>query len=190
MIGTLVHQDSLISEKKFDTVPSDLCRPNYNPKTMKSQFFGKFCALLVVSLPLPAFAETMPSIPGGFDYKSGPLEYQLLPDMELPNRTLPKAFDFPILTEVGTDTTITTNSPITDGFVSRLTTIPSGITLDDIPRLRAEYTRSVDTWAEEIKECLAKKPRLVRVSTSNPIQFYGGTVGTIVLNANNRAVCQ
>lgn len=156
---------------------------------MKSQLFGKFCALAVATLPLPALANT-PAIPAGFDYKSGPLEYHLLPHPDLPNRTLPKAFDFPIHTKIATDTTITTNSPITDGFVSRLTTIPSGVSLDDIPRLRAEYTRSVDGWSEQIMECLNKKPRLLRVSSNNPIQFYGGAVGTIVLNANNRPVCQ
>lgn len=149
-----------------------------------STLLGSVCALVVANLPLAALA-----IPSDFDYKSGKEEYYPLPDLSIPYRTLPRRFDFPIITEVDVDDSISTDYPITDAFVNNLPPIPTGITLDELLRYRAEYTASIQTWGEEVTECLNKKPRLLRVSTGNPV-IINGVEGTIVLNANNRAVCR
>ena len=140
---------------------------------MKSKLFWSCCTVLVASLPMPSFAETKP-VEVRFDYKGGSMNYQLLPGA-IPDRTLPKAFDFPIITNVAVDTSITSDHLITDQFRA--------------PATRPEYTRALTIWSESIKECLAKQPRLIRASTKNPVLF-DGKVGTIVRNANNRAVCK
>ena len=138
---------------------------------MKSKLFLTICTVLVASLPMPSFAQTKTEV--GFDYKGGSMKYQILPGA-IPDRTLPRAFDFPIITNVATDTSITSDFLITEQFSA-----PPG---------RTEYTGALTAWAASIRECLAKQPRLIRASTKNPIQI-NGTVGTIVRNANNRAVC-
>lgn len=153
-----------------------------------SKLFWTCCTVLVASLPGTAFAQssTPPKIEAGIDYKGGSMKYQTLPG-KIPERTLPRAFDFPIITNVATDTSITSDHLITDEF--RPPAVPQGLTADDVPRIRSEYTRALTAWSESIKECLGKQPRLIRVSTKNPIQI-NGRVGTIVRNANNRAVCK
>ncbi|MDB9515207.1 hypothetical protein PN499_28815 [Kamptonema animale CS-326] len=147
---------------------------------MKSKFFWGCCTVLLASIPLPALAQS------NFDYKGGSMKYQALPG-KLPDRTLPKAFDFPVITNVATDTTVTTDHPLTDQF--RPPAIPQGLTADDVPRIRSEYTAALSAWGESVRACLKKQPRLIRVSTGNPVQI-NGAVGTIVRNANNRAVCR
>ncbi|MEZ2224838.1 hypothetical protein [Microcoleus sp.] len=139
---------------------------------MKSKLFWSCCTVLVASLPMPSFAQTKAEV--GFDYKGGSMKYQMLPGA-IPDRSLPKAFDFPIITNVATDTSITTDYLITDQFRA--------------PATRSEYTSALNTWSEAVKECLRKQPRLIRASTKNPVQI-NGKVGTIVRNANNRAVCK
>ncbi|MEG4944130.1 hypothetical protein [Microcoleus sp. F4-D5] len=143
---------------------------------MKSKFFWSFCTVLVASLPVPAFAQTSPptSPQAEIDYKDGSMKYQLVPGKR-PDRTLPKAFDFPIITNVATDTSITTDYLITDQFRA--------------PSTRSEYTAALTAWSQSIRECLAKQPLLIRKSTGNPIRI-NGRVGTIVRNVNNRAVCK
>ena len=93
---------------------------------MKSKLFWSCCTVLVASLPMPSFAETKP-VEVRFDYKGGSMNYQLLPG-KIPDRTLPKAFDFPIITNVAVDTSITTDHLITDQFRA--------------PATRPEYTSS------------------------------------------------
>ncbi|MBE9097049.1 hypothetical protein [Tychonema sp. LEGE 07203] len=139
---------------------------------MKSKLFWSCCTVLVASLPVPAFAQTTPQ--GGIDYKGASMNYQMVPG-KIPDRTLPKNFDFPIITNVATDTSITSDFLITDQFRA--------------PATRTEYTSALTAWSESIKECLGKQPRLIRASTKNPIMI-NGRVGTIVRNANNRAVCK
>lgn len=155
---------------------------------MKSKLFWTCCTVLAASLPVPGFAQSStPSSPtAGIDYKGGSMQYQTLPG-KIPDRTLPKAFDFPIITRVANDTSITSDHLITEQF--RPPAIPQGVTVEDVTRIRSEYTRSLTAWSASIKECLGKQPRLIRVSTGNPIQI-NGTVGTIVRNANNRSVCR
>jgi len=84
---------------------------------MKSKLFWSVCTVLVASLPIPAFAQTSPptSPQAGFDYKGGSMKYQMLPG-RIQDRALPKAFDFPIITNVATDTSITSDFLITEQF--------------------------------------------------------------------------
>jgi hypothetical protein len=149
---------------------------------MKSKLFWGFCTALVASLPLSALADTNVKV----DYKGGALKYQLIPGI-LPDRTLPKAFDYPILTNIAVDNSITTNTPITDAF--NPPAIPQGVTAEDVIRIRSEYTKALAAWGESIKECVGKKPNLLRVSTNNPVLF-NDAAGTIVRNANYKAVCK
>ncbi len=149
-----------------------------------STLLGSLCALVVTNIPLSALA-----IPSDFDYKSGKEKYHSLPDLSIPYRTLPRKFDFPIITEIDVNNSVRTDSPITDAFVNNLPSIPTGITLDELLRYRGEYTAAIEAWGEEVTECLNEKPRLLRVSTGNPV-IINGEEGTIVLNANNRAVCR
>lgn len=140
---------------------------------MKSKLFLTVCTVLVASLPMPSFAQTKP-VEVRFDYKGSSMKYQVLPGA-IPDRTLPKAFDFPIITNVATDTSVTSDYLITDEFRA--------------PATRQEYTSALNTWAAAVKECMVKKPRLIRASTKNPVLF-DGKAGTIVRNSNNRAVCK
>ncbi len=141
---------------------------------MKSKLFWSVCTVVVASLPMPSFAQTKP-VEVRFDYKGSSLKYQVLPGA-IRDRTLPKAFDFPIITNVATDTSVTSDYLITNEFRA--------------PATRQEYTSALNTWAGAVKECLVnKKPRLIRASTKNPVLF-DGKAGTIVRNANNRAVCK
>ena len=139
---------------------------------MKSKLFLTVCTVLVASLPMPSFAQTKTDV--RFDYKGGSMKYQMLPGA-IPDRTLPRAFDFPIITNVATDTSITSDFLITDEFRA--------------PATRSEYTSALNAWSVAVKECMVKKPRLIRASTKNPVLF-DGKAGTIVRNANNRAVCK
>ncbi len=141
---------------------------------MKSKLFWSCCTVLVASLPMPSFAQTKP-VEVRFDYKGSSMKYQVLPGA-IPDRTLPRSFDFPIITNVATDTSVTSDYLITDEFRA--------------PATRQEYTSALNTWAAAVKECMVnKKPRLIRASTKNPVLF-DGKAGTIVRNANNRAVCK
>lgn len=141
-----------------------------------SKLFWTCCTVLVASLPGTAFAQSVvTTTEAGIDYKGGSMKYQILPG-KIRERTLPKAFDFPIITNVATDTSITSDHLITDEFRPSATS-------------PAEFTRALTSWSEAIRECLRKQPRLIRASTKNPIQI-NGRVGTIVRNANNRAVCR
>lgn len=156
---------------------------------MKSKLFWSICTVVVASLPMPSFAQTKP-VEVRVGYLGSEKNYQLLPGA-IPDRSLPKAFDFPIITNVVTDTSITSDYLITDKFSA--------------PATRQEYTSALNTWAAAVTECMVKKPLLIRdrsnikdpkarakaiaASKENPIKF-DGKAGTIVRNANNRAVCK
>lgn len=151
---------------------------------MKSKWFLGLCAALVANLPIAALA-----IPSEFDYRRGAGEYYEFPDILVPYRTLPRGFDFPVITEVEVDRSVRTDTPITEIFFGNLPSVPTGITLDELLRLRSQYSRGIEVWGEEVLECLNESPRLIRVSTDNPV-IINGSRGTIVLNSSNRAVCQ
>ena len=151
---------------------------------MNSKWFFGLCAAVVASLPAAASA-----IPVEFDYRRGVGVYYEFPDILVPYRTLPMSFDFPVITEIEVDSSVGTDSPITDIFVRNLPSVPSGITLDELLRLRLQYNTGIEAWGEEILECLNESPRLVRVSTGSPV-IINGSRGNILVNGNNRAICQ
>jgi hypothetical protein len=161
-------------------------------KTMNSKLIGGLCALIAVASQLPAVAQNpigTPVVPSDFDYKYQPKDpdlgrveppiYYSLPDLGYPDRTLPSAFKFPIIYELGADTV----------FIPNLPPIPNGITLDDVPRVRAEYSRKVEEWGELVQGCLALSPLIIKTDTGNPVLIQQQSAGTVVLNANNISVC-
>jgi hypothetical protein len=190
---------------------------------MKSKLLGGLCVLIATFLPVQALAQIgVVTVPSSFDVKYKPIDegeddadpdrvdpaiYFSLPDLALPNRTLPAAFTYPIVYQLAVDRSITSDAPITDEvFIANLTPIPNGVTLDDIPRLRAEYTRQVEEWGELVGECVTLNPLIVKTDTGNPVLIAEGVDsggakvsrgvtlenppgGTILLNANNISVC-
>ena len=168
---------------------------------MKFKLLGGLCAMLVIGQPLSALAQIgVITVPSDFDYRykskdpeTGRVEppiYETLPNLDRPDRTLPSAFRYPIIYEMAVDEGITSDAVITDEiFIATLPGIPTGVTLDDIPRLRAEYTRAVEEWGELVQECLSLNPLLIKVDTGNPILINQQPAGTIVFNANLIPVC-
>ncbi|MGB3536522.1 MAG: hypothetical protein WBA13_23755 [Microcoleaceae cyanobacterium] len=166
----------------------------------KTTLLGGLCAILATSLPLSAQAQIgVTTTPSDFDirYKSmdaetgrvDPAIYFTLPG-EVPNRTLPRAFRYPIIYEMAVNQSITSDAVITDEvFIATLPPIPNGVTLNDTPRLRAEYTRKVEEWGELVQECLTLNPLLVKADTGNAILINQQPAGTIVFNANLIPVC-
>lgn len=167
----------------------------------KLTFVGGVCAVLAATVPFPALAQIgVITVPSDFDYryksknaetgKVDPPRYETLPDLELPNRTLPSKFKYPIIYEMAQDKSITSDAVITDEvFLANLPPLPSGAALDDVPRARAEYTRSVEEWGELIGECLKADPLLIKTDTGNPVLINQRPAGTIVFNANLIPVC-
>ncbi|MGL5083773.1 MAG: hypothetical protein ACRC8A_20005 [Microcoleaceae cyanobacterium] len=169
---------------------------------VKYKLIGGLCALLATTaLPLPALAQIgVITVPSDFDYryksknaetgKVEPPKYETLPDLALPDRTLPAKFKYPIIYEMAVNKDITSDAVITDEvFLANLPPVPSGATLDDVPRARAEYTRKIEEWGELIQECLAANPLLIKKDTGNPILINQKPAGTIVFNANLIPVC-
>jgi hypothetical protein len=81
---------------------------------------------------------------------------------------LPALFTLPIDVQIVKNTSITTDTPITDKF---------GIGSD------------TKAWGAEVTKALYAKPKLVRVAGKDSVPFViDGAAGNIVLNANGRAV--
>jgi hypothetical protein len=79
----------------------------------------------------------------------------------------PYYYALPMQISVVQDSSITTNTPITNQMAL------------DVPR-----------WEEAVRGCLYQKPRMVRRTVSGDVPFIvGGNQGTIVLNSNGRPVC-
>ena len=166
----------------------------------KTTLWGGLCAVLAASLPLSVQAQIgVITTPSDFDIRYMPMDaetgrvdpaiYFTLPG-EFPNRTLPMAFKYPIIYEMAVDQSITSDAVITDEvFIATLPPIPNGVTLNDTPRLRAEYTRKVEEWGELVGECLTLNPLLVKKDTGNPVLINQQPAGTIVFNANLIPVC-
>ncbi len=89
-------------------------------------------------------------------------------DVMLPSKPVtPIYYGLPMQVNFVTDSTITTDTPITDSL-------------------------SDDTaaWAEAIRGCLVQTPILTRTTPTGEVPFVvGSTDGTIQLNANGNSVC-
>lgn len=142
-----------------------------------SNLLGLCATVAVAAAPIAASAEVT-----GVEIDGGKKVYNEMPSIEV----LPVKYVFPVLTSMAKDPSITTDSPIADKYPPP--PIPDRVTLDDLPGIRAEYTATLNQWAEEVKECLVSKPNLIRDATGEPILFEG-KAGTVVLNANDRPVC-
>ncbi|NEQ99427.1 MAG: hypothetical protein F6K30_22440 [Cyanothece sp. SIO2G6] len=89
-------------------------------------------------------------------------------DVSLPSKPVtPWSYALPMVIEIVQDSSITTNTPITDAMS------------DDVA-----------VWGEAIRGCLAQSPELLRQTRGGDQPFItGNTVGTINLNANSVSVC-
>jgi len=104
---------------------------------------------------------------------------------------LPLSFTLPVKTQIVTDASITTNTPITDqAFPHPLPRSPVS-SLEELARYREANTVALNTWAEQIQECLQEQPRLVSLKpdgTEVPILF-NERQGNVVRNGNGKLVC-
>jgi hypothetical protein len=119
-------------------------------------------AALVVGVSLSASAQTA--------------ETPVLPDESItsvPSQKLPiypvltSRFTLPIDVRIAKDTSITTDTPITD-----------------------QYSKDLTKWSELVRECLKTRPVLVRVVGDETVPFLvNGSEGKLKLNANDKPVC-
>ncbi|MGA7935276.1 MAG: hypothetical protein WCA35_17130 [Kovacikia sp.] len=129
---------------------------------MKMRIMSAFgIAALVLGASLSASAQTA--------------ETPVLPDETItgvPSQKLPiypvltSRFSLPIDVRIAKDTSITTDTPITD-----------------------QYAKDLTKWSELVRESLKSKPVLVRVVGSETVPFIvNGSEGKIKLNANDKPV--
>jgi hypothetical protein len=83
----------------------------------------------------------------------------------------PMYFTLPIKVAVAKDSAMTSNTPISDRYTDK-----------------ANW--DVKAWAAAVSSCMQQKPKLMRVVGDEQVPFMlNGTEGTIMLNANDKAVC-
>lgn len=83
----------------------------------------------------------------------------------------PIYFTLPIQVAVAKDSSMTSNTPISDRYTDK-----------------ANW--DVKAWAAAVSSCLQAKPKLMRVVGDEQVPFMlNGSEGTIMLNANDKAVC-
>ncbi|MDY6938402.1 MAG: hypothetical protein SWY16_12110 [Cyanobacteriota bacterium] len=126
-------------------------------------------AIFLVGIASPALAQESTIEVDYFRYNTAGTESVGSPEpiaSDPKAKALPKDFPFPIVTSVEQNTSITTNSPITDALGD-----------DNLP-----------AWEEAIRECMLQTPRLRHDQTGNTVRI-NGSEGTIVLNSNGVSVC-
>jgi hypothetical protein len=139
------------------------------------------------SMPLPTLdsapAKSMPA-PSAMERPSGPVPAamtQVLPQETItgiktvslpePSPIQPAFFTLPIDLKVAQDTSVTSSTPISDRYTGK-----------------ANW--DLAAWTAGVRNCLQQKPKLLRVVGDQSVPFMlNGTEGTIMLNANNQAVC-
>jgi hypothetical protein len=88
-----------------------------------------------------------------------------------PPPVMPIYFTLPIQVAVAKDSSMTSNTPISDRYTDK-----------------ANW--DVKAWAAAVSNCLQAKPKLMRVVGDEQVPFMlNGSEGTIMLNANDKAVC-
>ncbi|WP_190343338.1 hypothetical protein [Leptolyngbya sp. FACHB-36] len=121
---------------------------------------------------LPAVAQTAPAAaPTSKPARTQALDEETITGartVELPTPpVIPSRFTLPIATKIVQDSSITTNTPITD-------------------KMGTPYA----AWADAVRACLQQTAQLVRVVGDKEVPFVvGGTEGTVKLNANGKPVC-
>jgi hypothetical protein len=139
------------------------------------------------SMPLPTLdsAPTKPmAAPSAVDRAAGPVSAattQVLPQETItgiktvslpePAPIQPAFFTLPINLKVAQDTSMTSSTPISDRYTGK-----------------ANW--DLAAWTAGVRNCLQQKPKLMRVVGDQSVPFMlNGTEGTIMLNAENQAVC-
>ncbi len=140
---------------------------------MKSKICLGLFALVIISLPWPAWSQDTIEV-----------DQNTIPSPSV----LPASFKYPIDTSVAQDSSITTDTPITDSFNNDSSS--DGKSLEKFALNQQSYNTHLNAWSDKINYCLTKQlPKLVRTSTNSLVKF-NGKPGTIVRNANNKLVCQ
>ncbi len=173
---------------------------------MKAKIALGIASVAVASLPLPAFADGHhPHIEVDYHEQSLAQEviYGTVYDGEKlrvvtdpKGAALRRSFEFPIELSVATDSSISTSTPITDRYKMGTfgdCTGDNAIDLSDADAFHSNCTAMVTAWAEEIRECMASGPALIRDLTGNEVNVYNSDGellnGEIVYNASGKAVC-
>ncbi len=83
----------------------------------------------------------------------------------------PAYFTLPIILKVAQDKAVTSSTPISDRYTGK-------------------ENWDLAAWMSGVQNCLQQKPKLMRVVGDESVPFMlNGAEGTIMLNANNQAVC-
>jgi len=154
-----------------------------------------------------------PQIAQNLTFKDLDLETVILIETGPPKMRLPKGTKLPMRMIVATDSSITTDTPITDQMEPFIqSTTPSlttgepnsglGASARIVEQSREEYSRALNQWAERVRESMQSSPRLVhttdpkvelvRITDTDPDRFVpiviNRRLGRIVRNANGRLV--
>ena len=173
---------------------------------MKAKFALGLASIAVASLPLPAFAGGHnPHIEVDYHEQSLAQEviYGTVYDGEKlrvvtdpKGAALRRSFEFPIELSVAQDSSIRTSTPITDRYKMGTfgdCTGDNSIDLSDADAFHRNCTAMVTAWAEEVRECMASGPSLIRDLTGNEINIYNSSGeklnAEVVYNASGKAVC-
>jgi hypothetical protein len=111
-----------------------------------------------------------------------------------PPPLFPKNFTLPWDIKVSTNTTITTDYPITDTFQIAPFKDYTGDgrqNLDDLPPHQQDYSQNLAGWIDKVKTCMNEKPNLYRIAsdgTQIPVTINKVT-GKVFLNGNKKSVC-
>jgi hypothetical protein len=169
---------------------------------MKSKVFWGAMSAIAASLPLAAAAE--PSLDPYLmvDYHEQSLAEEVIYGTvydgdrlrvvtDPTGAALRRSFEFPIDLSVKRDSSITTKTVITDRYSIHQFGDCNGdnrITLDDVEINRGICNSRFSAWADEVRECMASKPVLIRDLTGNEA-YINGEPGVLALNASGTAVC-
>lgn len=176
---------------------------------MKSKAFWGLCSLAAaVSVPLPAIAQPLnpyilvdyheethaDEVIYGAVYDGPRLRVVTDPTKAALSKL---SFQLPIEMSVARDTSVTTDTPITDRYRIHEFGDCNGdnrITAEDLTIHQGICNSRFAAWAEEVRECMGSGPVLIRDLTGNEVYVFdseGNEVSReIVLNSSGKAVCR
>jgi hypothetical protein len=160
--------------------------PAATPDVMPDMPKGEMPKSEKPSMPLPTLdsAPPKPLPSSAVERPSGPVPAamtEVLPQETItgiktvslpePSPIQPAFFTLPIDLKVAQDPSATSSTPISDRYTGK-----------------ANW--DLAAWTAGVRNCLQQKPKLLRVVGDQSVPFMlNGTEGTIMLNANNQAVC-
>ena len=173
---------------------------------MKTKIALGIASIAVAGLQLPAFADGHhPHIE--VDYHEQTLAQEVLYGTvydgeklrvvtDPKGAALRRSFEFPIEMSVVQESSISTSTPITDRYEMGTFGDCNGdnrIDLSDSSDFHRNCTAKVTAWSEEVRECMASGPAMIRDLTGNEVNIYNSDGellnGEIVYNASGKAVC-